>query len=176
MLNQSQIEAAIVAWVNSLSFGVPVVWLDQNFPRPSLPYIGLRIADLQVLHQDFQGNVDGDGLSEVSGDREFRLIFEAYGPGSFDIINSAVNSLEKYTTNILLHGLSLVFKDSDRIVDVSELLDMETEKRYRVDIFFRYRHRDTDDVGLIETVVTEDTYLDADLSTITVDLNTITIA
>jgi hypothetical protein len=175
-VTQAQIESAVMVWVNSLSLGCPVIWLDQNFPRQSLPYVGLRIDNLEIIHQDFQSKVDDLGVSNIGGDREFRLIFEAYGPGAFDIISSAVNSLEKYSVNVLLNGESLVYKDSGQIVDVSELLDMETEKRYRSEIFFRFRHQDTDDVGLIETVQTEDSYLDSDLSTITIDLNTITIA
>lgn len=175
-MNQVQIESGIIAWINSLSLGCPVVWLDQNFPRQSLPYIGLRIQNVQVMHQDYQGKVNDSGISDIAGDREFVLVFEVYGAAGFDIINAAVNSLEKYSVNVALNSSGLVFKDGGQIVDVSALLDTEIEKRYRVELFFRYKHEDTDDIGLIETVERTDTYLDADLSTITVDLNTITIA
>lgn len=176
MIAQTDIESAVMVWVNSLSLGVSIVWLDQNFPRPAVPYVGLRVAELRNIHHDFIGNPDDTGDASVNGDREIVLHVETFGDTAFDLANTIRRSLEKYSVNFSLQCDGLSFKDSDNLIDLSELLDNKIEKRYRLNLVFHARETQTDDVGIIETVRAQSDYIDADLSTITTSINTITIS
>lgn len=176
MITQTDIEAAIMTWLNGLSLGGSIIWLDQNFPRPSIPYIGLRIQEIRNIHHDFIDKPDTDGVATTNGDREIVLNVETFGETSLDIINTIRNSLEKYSVNAALADNGLSFKEADNVIDLSELLDTKIEKRYRLNIVFHARNIDTDNIGLIETVEVLSEYIDLDLSTITTSLNTITIS
>lgn len=175
MLSQSQVETVIMTWINSLSLGCDAIWLDQNFARPNLPYIGLRLTPGSVVHQDYEARTDSNGDAEVLGDRKISLVVETYGSAGYDLIHKIDNSLEKLSVNIDLHANGLSFLQHGSIIDVSQLLDKEIEKRFRTEMLFLYRYIDTDSVGFIDTVEIDKTVLDVDLQTITIDTVTITI-
>jgi hypothetical protein len=86
----SAVENAIQSWVTTAS-GVPgsqVIWGEQNGPRPSTPFITLRISDVSGLGIDGSWQVtnpastgtDGQEILEIArGTRQGTLTIQVFG-------------------------------------------------------------------------------------------------
>lgn len=137
--------------------GGTLIWMDQNAPRPSLPYTAMKIIGRRRVHKDRYSDVDDEGIQTVAGDREFTLSmqrYQAYGPDSVtQKLQDVVDKLQLQTNMDAFMSKGLAAWNTSDVKDISALLDKtQIEKRANVDIFFRYRAKLTDNVGLIETV------------------------
>lgn len=155
--DKSSIKNILYSWVSSIITTKQFIWLDQNSPRPSLPYLGGRIGSYSFIHDDYVGSPDSSGYSEITGNREFVLYLEAYGNTSFESLEQLVMSLNKIDVISLLISNNIVFvNEMNDIVDLSELLDSRYEERASLDLLFRIASSDTDENrGIIETVKIE---------------------
>lgn len=137
--------------------GGVVIWLDQNKPRPALPYSGIKIISRKRIMRDHYSNPDDNGIQTVQGDREFTLSVQTYGyDAPTDPLENAANKLQLETVRDKFQAKGLVAFDIGAIQDISALLDKtQIEKRANLDIFFRTKINQTDNVGLIETVNVE---------------------
>ena len=137
--------------------GGTLIWMDQNAPRPELPYTAMKRSARRRVHKDRYSDVDDAGIQTVAGDREFTLSiqrYQAYGPNSvMKALEDVVDKLQLRTNIDALLAKGLAAFDTAPVLDISALLDKtQIEKRANVDVFFRYRSKLTDNVGLIESV------------------------
>lgn len=131
---------------------VPIIHANQNAPRPSKPYIDMRLA-VGVPYPVHHGRVNDDGMRAISSHRDVSVQLQVYGEGSWDIAESLALSLSKESLIDMSETLNISINDQVRIQDVPMLLDAATyESRAIVDLQATYTAAVIDDVGFIETV------------------------
>jgi hypothetical protein len=141
--------------------GVPVIFYNENSPRPSLPYVTLYLQSLVQIGSDYTAPPDNTGDAEMVGDREFTLQFQSYGGDPITLLENVRTSLQKQTVLDTLRANGIVFVNHFPINDITALLDTEFEARASMDILFRIAQTDEDVSGNIETVEIEETLNDS---------------
>ena len=149
------LETDLMALIQPLAGGT-VIWMDQNAPRPALPYCAMKIMSVRQKNRDHYSDVDDSGIQTVAGDREFTLNiqrYQAYGvDGVTGKLQAIADKLRLISVIDKFKSKGLVAFNAAQVQDISALLDKtQIEKRASLDIFIRYRSVQTDDVGLIET-------------------------
>lgn len=146
----------IYALVHPL-IGGTLIWMDQNAPRPALPYTAMKIMSVRYVNGDWKSAPDGNGIQTVKGDREFTLNiqrYQSYGADSVtEKLQVIVDKLRLETIIDKFQAKKLVAFDTGAVSDISALLDKtQIEKRATLDVFMRYKSSLTDNVGIVETV------------------------
>ena len=142
--------------------GGTLVFMDQNAPRPALPFTAMKVMSRRMVNRDHYDDPDSLGNQNVDGDREFTLNlqrYQAFGP------DSVTQTLETVAEKIRLNSVidkflakGLIAFDSSAVNDISALLDKsQIEKRATLDIFLRYKSRQVDNVGIIDTASVQST-------------------
>lgn len=131
-----------------------LIWLDQNAPRPALPYVGMKITPYRAINYDNYGDPDANGIAKITGQREFTLSIQRYGNDSVTVLQDLMNNMRKITTQDAFVVKGIAIADTAMpVTDISIALDgVKFEPRAAVDFRFRIRSEILDDVGLIETV------------------------
>lgn len=150
------LETDVYGLIQPLAGGT-VIWMDQNAPRPALPYCAMKINSVRYVNRDWTGDPDAGGNQPVTGDREFTLNiqrFQKYGPESVTgVLQNIADKLRLGTVIDKFQAKKLVAFDAGAVTDISALLDKTIiEKRAALDIFMRYKSRQIDAVQIIETV------------------------
>lgn len=153
------LETDLMALLQPL-IGGTVIFMDQSAPRPALPYTAIKIMSVRYVNQDHYSNADANGIQTVKGDREFTLNVQRYQKFDTDNVSielqTLVDKLRLTTTIDKFMAKKIVAFNTAQVTDISALLDKsQTEKRASLDIFGRYKSTLTDNVGYIDTVVTD---------------------
>ena len=138
--------------------GEAVIWADQNAPRPAMPYCTLKLNTIKRKGTPYYASPDSNGLQDVLTMREATLQVQRFGDGSVEALETvsdklALNSnLDKFS----LQDISAY--DVSSVTDVALLLNsLATEPRASVDVSVRWWADVSDNVGLIETVISDGT-------------------
>jgi len=153
----STIREGIYDWVSTIVDPTPVIWADQNSPKPLTPFVTLRISPSSMVGQDYHGSPDEDGELEVIGNREFTLMMQHFGAGGYDAMEKIGSSLELFTIQNQLGKVGLAYARCMQTLDISAVQDARFEQRYTKDIMFRTHYVQIDDVPPIEIVSTDST-------------------
>lgn len=131
------------------------IWLDQSTPRPALPYVGMRINNRIRVKSDHYSDSDDDGVITISGDREFTLNVQRYGPDSVNVLDSLADNLRKITVIESFAAKQIaVIETANQALDISFSQDgIKYEPRASLDLRLRIRSAIADTVGYIDTVV-----------------------
>jgi hypothetical protein len=164
----NSVRTSLYNWVvANVSSGMPVIYLYNNSPRPTVDYITLYISSVTQIGWDFvQSPLDDVGSSQQVGDREFTLQINAYGGDPITVLQNLRTSLQIQSVLDTLRANGIVFANWFPINDITELVDSRYEQRGSMDILFRMADIYSDNVGVIDTVVYEEKYLNADGSVI----------
>lgn len=166
MITFSTLKESLYDWLDALTLGRSIIWLDQNAPRPSKPYIGLRLSPFVSIGQDyFTPPRDSDENILIQGNREFTLEIQHYGIDALQTLETINFSLQKFSVRESLSSGGIVFVDRLQINDISILLNAQYEERAAMDLLFRVMNSDTEELGIIEKAKIEMTYKDYDSST-----------
>lgn len=135
------------------------IWLDQSTPRPALPYVGMRINNRIRVKSDHYSDSDDDGVITISGDREFTLNVQRYGPDSVNVLDSLADNLRKITVIEAFAAKQIaVIETTGQALDISFSQDgIKYEPRASLDLRFRIRSAIADTVGYIDTVISNGT-------------------
>jgi len=155
-LDFSTVKTNIYSWVTSILPSIPVIFYQQNSPRPDLPYITLYLTSLIQVGQDFVPRPDNTGNLSIIGDREFTIQIQCYGGDPITTLENLRSSLQKETVLDTLRANKIVYVNQFPINDISALLDTLWEPRATMDILFRIAQSETDNHGLIKTVEIEE--------------------
>lgn len=149
-----QVRTSLYNWaVANIPSAMPVIYLYQNSPRPTVDYITLYIATVDQIGWDWtQGPLSNDGISQMVGDREFRLQIQGYGGDPVTVLQNLRTSLQKQTVLDTLREDGIVFVNWYSINDITELVDSRYEQRATMDILFRIADIYSDGLGVIDTV------------------------
>lgn len=125
----------------------------QAAPRPPKPYLTLQVAAIADGGDDYIGDTDDDGLTELRGDRLIRTRWNAYGITAHDIIGALCNAFQKESFCDWLQSLdSISVGVVSEPTDLTELLENKWEPRCFVEATFYIGDNYTDDTGVIEEV------------------------
>lgn len=166
---------AFVDWLKAVSGYTEgkVIWLDQDAPRPTNPYISIRMTSFVERNREFVHTPDSTGKAAISTHKEFTLNIHAYGTSSVDPIELLLNILD----SVRMETVKEIFRLQE-IVFVKTLmgptnttikLDTSFEKRGSMDLLFRipWVVEDTNK-GLINAVSVEGLALKPSGNTISV--------
>lgn len=130
------------------------IWLDQNAPRPALPYVGMKITPYRAIKYDNYAEPDVNGIAKITGQREFTLSVQRYGDDSVTVLQDLMNDLRRITTQDAFMVKGIAIADTAMpVTDISIALDgVKFEPRAAVDFRFRIRSEILDDVGFIDVV------------------------
>lgn len=159
-LNFETVKTNLYNWATSVSGGAPVIFYNENSPRPALPYVTLYLQSLVQIGDDYVPRPDGLGDLTIVGDREFTLQIQSYGGDPITLLENMRSSLQKETVLATLREDNIVFVQHNPINDITALLDTEFEPRASMDILFRIAQTDTDNHGLITTVEIDENFSD----------------
>lgn len=145
---------------------ITVIWQDENAPRPTLPYVAIKVMSWRFKNYDHYGDPDANGIQTVDGDREFTFNIQYLGTSPVDNLQTVVDKLRLQTTIDRFMAAKYVVFNTEQVVDVSALLDKnQFEPRATLDLFLRKKSYQTDDVGLIDTSNIAPTYQGSDAPT-----------
>lgn len=130
--------------------GLELILMDQNGPRPALPYAAYKVKSPQTVKEDHYSDVSNAGIQIVSGDREAVVSVQTYGPLALETLHVLMNRLRLTTVMDQFRGRDLTAFKTSPVMDISTLRDTEIERRANIDIWIRYRSVQNDDVGIIE--------------------------
>ena len=160
-INFETVKTNLYNWALANSPGCSVIFLNENAPRPSQPYVTLLLSSLNQIGEDYTPEADLNGLVDMVGDREFTLQIQTYGGDCVTRLENLRNSLQMQTVLDTLRANGIVFVNHFGINNTTELLDSRFEKRAAMDVLFRMGQDYPDNLGLIETAEIEEIYQDA---------------
>ena len=135
-----------------------VILLDQNTTRPLLPFIGIKITDLKSVGFDYIDEVTEDLGQGLLGMREFTTNVQAFGPQSWNVLQTLMTALQTDLVIETLRGASISVYDTSDMKDVSWLDNSQYKERHTLDLFCRIgEHVFDSSVGIIESVEAEGT-------------------
>jgi len=148
---------AIYANVQALAGAEPVIWADQNAPRPDGPYWTIRLSTRTVIGDSFGQTTDGAGALEFVGVRTDVLEIQRIGPDSFDALANAQEVLNRITSRDAWRANFLIIADIGKVANAPYRRDGSTyEARASLDVFLRYAVKYTDTVGFFDAVTVSD--------------------
>lgn len=134
----------------------PVLYYNQDAPRPSKPYITLFLRDFIQIGWDYVPKPDALGDAEIIGNREFTLQIESYGTNSMQVLENLRSALQNPNVLDTLRANNIVFVNQFPINDTTILLDTQYEERATMDVLFRIANTIEPNIGLIEIVEVEE--------------------
>lgn len=134
---------------------VTVIWMNENGPRPELPYISLNLLSI-VNVGDHADNYPVNDADILEGYQivEFVLSIQSYGSESFQLLKDLNQSLDRFSVHSDLHASDNVvfFDDIGGVRDISTLIGTHEEKRAMLELRGRTFDKFQDKVGGISTI------------------------
>ena len=93
-LNFETIKTNLYAWALANCPGCSVIFLNENAPRPTQPYVTLFLSTLNQIGEDYTPEADINGLVDMVGDREFTLQIQSYGGDCITRLENLRSSLQ----------------------------------------------------------------------------------
>ena len=167
-INFTTVQTSLYQWaVANLPVGMPVIYWEQNSPRPSVPYVTLNISNIVAVNQDWsESSTNPLGVQDMKGDRQFTLQVQAYGGDTLTNLENLRTSLQKQTVLDTLRANEIAFYQSLTINDITDLVDSRYENRAQLDILFGIGQIYTDAPGFFDHMVLQEVYLDAEGNTV----------
>lgn len=165
-INFTLVRTYLYNWaVENIPVDMPVIYLYNNAPRPTVDYLTLYITNVTQIGWDWiQQPIDDTGITQQVGDREFTLQIVAYGGDVLTTLNNLRTSLQKQTVLDSLRANGIVFANWFQIIDSTTLIDSRFEPRASLDILFRMADIYTDTLGNIDTVQYTENFYNPDNS------------
>jgi hypothetical protein len=141
----------------------PEKWIfsNQNSPREALPYWTIRISSIRPIGKDSYGQgVDENGNQLVFGVREATVQLQRIGEDSYMYCLDLANNLSRITVIDAFSLEKIALYDIGNVIDAPYTLDnSRIESRAVVDLFIRFGTELLDNVGIIETVDVDSSYV-----------------
>ena len=129
-----------------------MVRMNQNKPRPPLPYTAWMINGSRTEGMDEYGAASDEGTQTVRGNREFTITIQHYSEnGPVEFLQNVRDRLALVSVMdaFLVRGISVY--SATKVDDISMKFETQIEPRATMDVFARYRSELVDNVGVIET-------------------------
>lgn len=136
------------------AFGtVPVVWANQDAPRPAGLYATLRIDGAAHRLPMVTGMQDADGVRINSAHRTGNIEVQAFGPGAFDLLDTVGQVLMQDDAIARANAQDVAFGPMGDVVDEPALRDNhQWEPRAIASLPYAYTGQTNEELSWIETV------------------------
>lgn len=162
----TQIKAALRTWAINAVDGTGaegrVIFVDQGQPRPARPYLDVKVNGIETRGRDELRPIDDDGLRDVVGVRAVRATINAYGPDALELAERTRSALWLENTTDLLRAAGISFWRAEPTLDITTEIDTSIEPRAVFEALFGVASVQTENVGAIECVEGEGTYIAPD--------------
>jgi hypothetical protein len=153
-LTYPEAKAFILPLVRELTGGTKCIWDYQNAPKPSNPYISLRLSAERTTGTEVRRRKDGSGILDVVSQKEATLSVNAFGTGTIDKLNMLWTALQRPTIVDRCFAASIAFPRAEAPQDLTALLDGRSwEERANIDLYVTYGRSIEDEPGYITTVI-----------------------
>lgn len=152
-INFNDVKLTLYNWsVAVLPVGMPVIFYEPNAPRPLVPYVSLFLSSIVSVHEDWsRETTDTSGNVDMQGNRQFTLQIQAYGGDDpLTILENMKTSLQKQSILDILRVNGIVYFSTLNIIDISELMDTQWEKRATLDVLLGIGQTYKDGVGYFD--------------------------
>lgn len=136
---EDSIRSILTAFVNPTPPAAwPIVWANQNAPRPGEKYLLLSRLNFGRVGRDFVGKVNPATLNAPTlGTREFTVSINGFGPGSEQVLEDIRVYLDTDAATEALHSAGLAVIESGDVLDLPKLYGQQFQDRSTMDVFFR---------------------------------------
>ena len=132
---------------------VPVIFSDQNAPRPAYPYATIRMNSIVKIGWDEIREINPQtNIATIGGQRRATISVNYFGTKPLEEISKAFNSLEKQTVQDQLAASGIAIQEKNDIQNLTAMLETVFEERSFFDFFIGLADNVQDDLGIIETV------------------------
>lgn len=136
----------------SSAVAVPVIYADQNAPRPpALPYAVLRLDSFVRLHHDEIREISSIDIATIGGLRRATVGIHYFGVNALQEISKAYNSLSKVTMKDFLRSGGIAIIDKNGVQNLTAMLETRFEEHAFFDMFICYAENFEDDLGRIQS-------------------------
>ena len=156
----TDIEAKIYPLIAAWTTGEPLIWSNQNAPRPAIPYWTLNsVSEVAIGDNTYdQGTNDIDQMFH-RGVRESVIQVQRIGEGSTQIIANLRENLARISTRESWYAENVALFLMGAVNDVPFLLDGNSfEPRATLDLSIRYGKKQADTLMSIEVISADGTY------------------
>ena len=134
--------------------GIKSIWDYENKPKPSNPFISLRLSPERHLGTGVRRRKNGSGKLDVVSHKEVTLAVNAFGTGATDKLNMLWTSLQRPTIVDRCFAAGIAFPRAEDPQDLTALLDGRSwEERANIDLYVTYSRSVEDDPSYIATVI-----------------------
>ncbi len=173
MTTKTQIEDALVAWLELMTPSMKPFVADQNAPQTPDGdlFCSIRLQNMEKIGLDETRGPDGTGISQHRGNREFMVYLSAHREGAFDALCALRDSLDLNSVHDLFVAAGFIPVDSEPVLNTTEVEQQSMVEAGSLDIRFRLGVDIADSVGLIERVEIEATAEVIEDVSITTEIN-----
>jgi len=146
---------AIIQWLEKVS-GVTAIFEDQDAPRPTPPYITVKIISgpIRVGHDETRVR-ENNTIVDIVGQRQFTVSVTSIGSDQSEaekIMNCVQISVCRDEIRQDFIAADLAFQTAEGPFDLSALLDTVTEPRKQMDVIFGTVFSIEEEQGRVEQV------------------------
>ncbi len=153
-MTYTELEDKIYDWaVGQVTIGIPIIWSNQNGPRPTPPFISLHIITYNKIGQVAKSMANDEGEITLHWGEDIPLSIQGFGEASREELETLRRSLDLESILLSLQEAGIAVKDGDVSVrDISESLDTDRERRWIFEPTFGIGQEAVDTVGYIEDI------------------------
>lgn len=145
-------EDAIFELIEAAAGGIPVIFADDNGPRPEGPYIAMAVRWAKVSAVE-AGRVDDDGDQPLHQHDDAVVELQSYRAAAYDALDELALLLRHPVYEDRAEALGLALFEIGRLQKVPVMRDaVRFEPRGVLELGIRYTRVHSEFVGVIETV------------------------
>jgi hypothetical protein len=158
------VKTTIYTLLKALIGSETLIWGNQNAPEPPLPYWTVIIQTTRRIGSDaYSQGVDDDGNQTVFGVRAGTIALQRYGTDSELKCADVRDALAKISVIESFSSAGLEIYDVGPINDTTITQDASIRKpRASMDVMVRFGTKLLDEVGIIQTAITDAEYTNLD--------------
>lgn len=139
--------------------GLTAIWEHSNAPRPSRPYLSVRVLSFENIHRENQFEIDGEGNAWVASNTDLTVSFQVHERADELDPSKALRRARILRASLDLPSVKESFRNAGIVIRGVELLqdnplqlDVEWQQRANLDIRFGIITAMCDKLGLIESI------------------------
>ena len=174
MIDMIPINTAFKTLLESHTEAAFAMLLNNDRPRPSLPYVTFDTRSLVSIGHDALLEPNDQGAAEILGDREFTVAIQFYGCNAVENLEHFYSVQRFQSVTAAFDTVGIVFVDLIAgVQDLTLLVDTKYEYRAAGDFLFRIGKAIVDTgVGVIERVKADATYKKGDDTVLQMEIDT----
>lgn len=150
------VQTALYDWAADVLANVPVIWANQNGPRPARPYVALRVTAITPTGHDGYTEIDGEGDRELYGHRDLSIDAQAFSAPGVNLAPTYLSalrlSLGRQCVKDAFEAAGIAIVDALPLLDLSLLRNPEFEGRAQMPFRFRIVEAMEDTPGWVDAV------------------------